>query len=285
MKRQIVSLLITAMLAATLILVSLLPPRSCHLPVLMYHHFAEEVHADTYVTPQKLKEQLTAIKNAGFNTVTLTQMINYVKKGIPLPEKPILITMDDGYTSNLTVAAPILEELNMCATVFVIGVHEGQLADIHSGNPLYPERFSYAEAAVWAEKGVLDIQYHSYDMHRLCDDGSAVRDGMLMKPGENTVQYYEAIENDLNLFIHKREIHMNTPLNALAYPYGYYTEELDHILDKLNIAVTLTVDERCSELRVGDESSLRMLGRYNITEHWSGADLVSYLEGIGEAYK
>ena len=44
--------------------------------------------------------------------MTLGEVLDYVDIGAPLPEKPVLITMDDGYTSNLEIAAPILEELD-----------------------------------------------------------------------------------------------------------------------------------------------------------------------------
>jgi len=53
----------------------------------------------------------------------------------------------------------------MCATVFVIGINEGEEIYIHSGYPLQPARFSYEDAEPWVKKGVLDIQSHSMDMH------------------------------------------------------------------------------------------------------------------------
>ena len=158
----------------------------CRLPVLMYHHFAQESPYGTIVSFDKFREQMTALRDAGYQAVTIPQIIDYVENETPLPEKPVLITMDDGYTSNLVNAAPVLEELGLRATVFVIGVNEGEEIYIHNGEPLSPPRFSYEEAAPWVEKGVIDVQSHTFDMHQVASYGYSCRDGMLAMDGETT---------------------------------------------------------------------------------------------------
>ena len=275
---QMVSLLLFAVIILGLITVQ--TNRSCSLPVLMYHHFVDEATADTCVTPETFSKQLTALKNAGFSTVTLDQMMNYVTWGIPLPEKPVLITMDDGYVSNISDAAPILEELDMCATVFVIGIYEGKEINSRTGNKLYPERLSYEEASPWVEKGVLDLQCHSFDMHQLERDGFSGRNGMLKLQNEDTDTYRAALQDDIHQFRQRRNGRVSTPLTALAYPYGYYTQELDSVLQKEGIDITFTIEAKCSKLRVWDSSSLRMLGRYNVTDYWNPDDLVALLEQV-----
>ena len=70
----------------------------CRLPVLMYHHFVEEDKEDlldTIVSRDRFREQLTALKEEGFEAVHLAQVIDFVENGTPLPDKPVLITMDD----------------------------------------------------------------------------------------------------------------------------------------------------------------------------------------------
>ena len=132
----------------------------------MYHHFDDTSKDGTVVTPGRFREQMTALREAGYEAVTVPQVIAFVREGTPLPDKPVLLTMDDGYTSNIAAAAPVLEEMGFCATVFVIGINEGESLYAHTGAPLSPERFSYEEAAPWVEKGVLDLQSHTYDMHQ-----------------------------------------------------------------------------------------------------------------------
>ena len=167
----------------------------CRLPVLMYHHFAQESPYGTIVSFDKFREQMTALRDAGYETVTIPQIIDFVDGGPPLPDKPVLITMDDGYTSNLTDAAPVLEELGMNATVFVIGVNEGEEIYIHNGEPLSPPRFSYEEAAPWVEKGVIEIQSHTYDMHQWApfESGDQIRTSALPLAEETEEDYAAAL--------------------------------------------------------------------------------------------
>ena len=59
----------------------------------------------------------------------------------------------------------------MCATVFAIGINEGEEYYPHSGEPMWQERFAFEKAAPWVEKGVIDVQSHTFDMHQLASTG------------------------------------------------------------------------------------------------------------------
>ena len=252
----------------------------CTLPVLLYHHFDENVTADTVVSPGRFREQMIALKEAGYTTVTLRQIVDYVEQGVPLPDKPILITMDDGYTSNLTIAAPILEELGMCATVFLIGIYEGETINPHSGNVLYPARFAYEAAAEWVEKGVLELQSHTYDMHQKAVDGFSGRDGILRLVGEEDAAYRLALQMDAEAFSEKMKGRGATEeVFALAYPYGFFCSDAREILEEVGIRMTFTVVEHKNTLRVGEKGCLWNMGRFNVTNRDSGAALLQRLGG------
>lgn len=277
-KTQMIVLLMLALLLVTGGLYTLHQQQNAYpLPILMYHHFAETAELDTVVTADRFREHMNALQEAGFTAVTLQQMVDYVGQGAALPEKPVLITFDDGYTSNLTIAAPILEELGMCATVFVIGINEGEEVYPHSGEPLYLPRFSYEEAAPWVKKGVLDLQCHTFDMHQLADYGFSGRDGMLPLSGESEAAYRQALAADLNRFRQRRDEQISTPLIALAYPFGYYTNEADRLTEEEGFSITFTTDMGCAHLEAGDTDSLRLLPRINVPDHWSGIELVQRL--------
>ncbi|MBD5162247.1 MAG: polysaccharide deacetylase family protein [Oscillibacter sp.] len=251
---------------------------SVGLPVLMYHHFAPEAKEGTVVTPTRFREQMTALKEAGYHAVTIPQVIDFVENGTALPDKPVLITMDDGYGSNLDEAAPILEELGMCATIFVIGINEGEVYYPHSGEPMWQERFAFEKAAPWVEKGVIDVQSHTYDMHQLASYGYSGRDGVRRLEGESDEDYRNAILGDAEAFRQRREGRVATELLAVAYPFGYYTQEADELLKEAGYQVTFTIDERPNWLSVGDGACLRMMGRLNVTDWISPEGLVSMVD-------
>ena len=248
------------------------------LPVLMYHHFADEAKEGTVVTPVRFREQMNALKEAGYQAVTIPQVIDYVENGAPLPARPILITMDDGYGSNLDTAAPILEETGMCATVFAIGINEGEEYYPHSGEPMWQERFAFEKAAPWVEKGIIDVQSHTFDMHQLASYGYSGRDGVLRLEGESDEDYRQALLSDMEAFRQRRGNRVATELLALAYPFGYYSEEADALLKEAGYAVTFTIDERPNYLSVHNGSCLRMMGRVNVTDWISGQELVQLLQ-------
>ena len=248
------------------------------LPVLMYHHLADEAKEGTVVTPVRFREQMDALKEAGYQAVTIPQVIDYVENGAPLPARPILITMDDGYGSNLDAAAPILEETGMCATVFAIGINEGEEYYPHSGEPMWQERFAFEKAAPWVEKGVIDVQSHTFDMHQLASYGYSGRDGVLRLEGESDEDYRQALLSDMEAFRQRRGNRVSTELLALAYPFGYYSEEADALLKEAGYAVTFTIDERPNYLSVHNGSCLRMMGRVNVTDWISGQELVQLLQ-------
>lgn len=250
----------------------------CRLPVLMYHHFTDEPGPGTIVSGRRFREQMSALRDAGFQTVNLGQVRDYVQRGIPLPAKPVLITIDDGYTSNLSIAAPVLEEMGFCATVFMIGCYEGEILDYRSGNYIWEERFSYEQALPWVEKGVLDLQSHSFDMHRLIEEGIGQRDGMLREEDETDEAYTAAIREDLQQFRARREGRAPTEFMALSFPYGYWTDELDELLRQEGIDLTFTTISCSNRLTTGQPDCMRILGRFNVEETCTGKKLVKRLE-------
>lgn len=80
---------------------------STQVPILMYHHLSEDVTNSEMVSPEQFEAQIRALSEAGYTGVSFDELQAYVLRGEPLPEKPVVITFDDGYRSNYTLAYPI----------------------------------------------------------------------------------------------------------------------------------------------------------------------------------
>ena len=89
-------------------------------PVLNYHQVNDEKHSALTLHVDQFREQMEYLHNQGYNTITLDQLYDYLENGTELPNKPIVITFDDGYVDNYKNVLPILKEYNMKATLFMI---------------------------------------------------------------------------------------------------------------------------------------------------------------------
>jgi peptidoglycan/xylan/chitin deacetylase (PgdA/CDA1 family) len=95
-------------------------------PILMYHYIsippddADKYRTDLSVAPDTFREQMTYLAENEFETIDLYDLSLAITDKKELPQKPIIITMDDGYRDNFENAFPILQEFGMKATFFVV---------------------------------------------------------------------------------------------------------------------------------------------------------------------
>jgi len=92
------------------------PPGTQAVPILMYHVIAAPPAGapfpGLYVEPAEFAEQMQALASAGWHAVTLDQVEEYWRRGVPLgTRKPIVISFDNGYNSQYTQALPVLHRL------------------------------------------------------------------------------------------------------------------------------------------------------------------------------
>jgi len=92
-------------------------PAGIRVPVLMYHCFGDDIQGDEslYVTEGDLEAQLRYLTENGFTTLFFHElpMADQV-------EKPVILTVDDGYLDNYTILFPLLQKYNCKATIFVV---------------------------------------------------------------------------------------------------------------------------------------------------------------------
>ncbi len=238
-------------------------------PIIMYHHIETDETSlnDFIVTSNKLEEDLKKIRNAGYTTISYAELYDFVNNGTHLPEKPIIITFDDGYESNYKYLYPLLKKYNMKATIAIIGNMVGK--DIYEGKSTY-KHFSYNEAKEMYDSGLVEIQTHTYNLHSIDE-----RIGVQMKENEEEEAYKKLFYNDIEIAKKELEENVGNKSFVFTYPYGAYDDLTEDIVKKLGFEVTVTTDSGTNIVRRGDKNSLFKLKRYNIT---NSTDVIELLK-------
>lgn len=168
-------------------------------PILAYHQVGEA--DDIYsVTADQFEYQMEYLSKNGYTAISLKELFDFYDGKSNLPEKPIVITFDDGYEDNYLTALPIMEKYKMRSTVFVV-----------------PSLVGTTEYLSW--------QQISEMRERQTEIGSHSMSHVAMNEISTVEQYREIGESRTVL-----EEHLGQPVLFFAYPYGQFTGITEQIL-------------------------------------------------------
>lgn len=97
-------------------------------PILLYHRFVQNNAALARypgteiiftVTAHQFEEHIASLAQQGYCSVDADQVFAFLTQGKALPERPIMITVDDGWRSNIDIMLPILAKYDFRSTIFV----------------------------------------------------------------------------------------------------------------------------------------------------------------------
>ena len=89
------------------------------IPVLMYHKIGDDKDNDAVIREDLFRQQMKFLKDNGYHPLTMNQLYDYVVNGAAVPEKPVVLTFDDGYADTYSIVYPLMKEYGFAATVFV----------------------------------------------------------------------------------------------------------------------------------------------------------------------
>ncbi|WP_147803682.1 polysaccharide deacetylase family protein [Alkalicoccus halolimnae] len=237
-------------------------------PVLMYRDFDQTGQGDLVVSAARFEEQLQALNEAGYETINEQELIEYENgERSNLPDKPVLITMDDGYNSNYDIAYPILKSLDMEASIYTV---------VKRQDNEHPDHFTWDEAKEMVDSGHVSIQLKTYDLHgKILAEGEEEPRLTHVRDGETKAEYRERVEEDLRLGISRIEEEVNNDVTAFAFPFSSYNDDVLEISKSLGIELFLTLDPGVNKMAQIEEDMLR---RINVQEDMSGEELVGELD-------
>ena len=249
------------------------------IPILMYHHFADDDSPGTIISAANFEKQLKILSDEGYTAISFQELCNFVYDGAGLPERPFIITIDDGYLSVYETAFPILSKYDMKATVFIIGVSHGKSLYKDTQYPIIP-RFGDAEALEMTRSGVISIQSHSYDMHQHEPyEPGPFRKGVLQRGDESDEEYVEAFKADFGQAADQIEAMTGARPFVFSYPFGISDSRTDSLLRDMGVKVTLTITAGFNTVSTGKPESLLSMNRFNVPGDMTPEELLEMIGG------
>ncbi|WP_243735096.1 polysaccharide deacetylase family protein [Paenibacillus turpanensis] len=189
------------------------PKQPISIPVLNYHSVSVEPGNSAVVTPEQFAEQMEYLFNEGYTPLKLADFIEiYEFKKAP-PQKPVLLTFDDGYVDNLTAADPVLKKYQFPATVFVSPGVAG------TKNFMNWEQIRELHKAGW------DIQAHGMTHPQL--------------PKLSKDKQEHEIKESKRLI----EEELGTKVEVFCYPYGQYNKTTLSLLKENGYRYAFTIQQ------------------------------------------
>ena len=233
------------------------PREEKRLPVLMYHSVCLNPRANSeYVLPpERFRADMEYLKRNGYTAVFLSEALAYVRGEGPLPEKPVAVTLDDGFLNSLTEVLPVLEALDMKAELNLVGEYCLQEETAAYRSPAY-SYLNKTEIGALSASGRFEFGSHTFAMHGLDD-----RRGCAQKPGESDAAYAAALNADLRRMRDELLSPCGIGTVIFAYPFGAYGKTTQKLLTEAGFEILLTCEERINVLTPG--ASLTALGRFH----------------------
>jgi peptidoglycan/xylan/chitin deacetylase (PgdA/CDA1 family) len=228
--------------------------RLAKVPVLMYHDIVPKKEVFFDVTPEELTAHFELIRSQGMTPISLTELVNHLQTGMQLPDKPILLTFDDGYEGHYKYVFPLLKKYNYPA---VFSVYINKMTK-NMGRP----GINWQQLQEMAQNPLVTIASHSITHP---EDLRLLSDGQL----------------EAEIFTSKQilEDKLEQPIFYFTYPVGKSDRRVEELVSKAGYLAALSMDD-LDEHFAGDSESLLTIGRFGqsqlkkvIKPAWGGPPL------------
>ena len=223
-------------------------------PVVLYHNLAyeyDENDALLHITPERFREHMETLKNAGYKTLSLNEYYKYLNGETDIPNDSVIVTFDDGYLSNYEYAYPILREMGMKAAIFVVTGTVGKTPGE------YPH-FSWEQAREMSNNSATNVRTHPHPHDALTDLSTA------------------QIRKEIRYSKYLVEKNMDRPCDYIAFPYGFWHEEVFQTAVDAEFKLQCMVGEEGYNEK--SDGTVRPLKRITVSGNLTGADFLNLLK-------
>jgi len=247
-------------------------PATAEVPIIMYHLVTNNPKyiGKWGITPEELEADLRYLKENGYTTVVMDDLVRFVEKNRPLPNKPIVLTFDDGCFSDHRYLFPMLKEFKMKAVLSILGAETNE----YTGNDsLKKPHLGGEQVTELSKSGLVEFQNHSFSLHGKAGSGRL--------KGESAEKYQGRLKADLakNQALIK-ELTGKAP-TTFTYPLGIISKGSEDVLKELGIKASLSCYCGMNKLTQGDSEGLFLLKRCNRVAGDSVESILKRLDATG----
>ena len=201
---------------------------------IMYHYFHTDQDlqngclTDGSIPVSEFENDLRYFKDNGIKTITISELISFVRGEIDLPKRCVLITIDDGHLSVYKYVYPLLRKYDCRANLSLIGEFI-ERAKYRKEIPQTNYWMNWQEISELFESGYFEMGSHSYYLHH-----ASPRHGTSINSGESFDEYRNCLLNDMLPFNQLLTNYCSKP-NFFAYPYNDPSfESIDILINELD---------------------------------------------------
>lgn len=235
--------------------------RLAKVPVMMYHDILPKKQVFFDVTAEEFEQHLRLIQDKGLTPISFEQLITHLRTGLPLPEKPILLTFDDGYGGHYEYVYPLLKKYGYPGVFSIYTSNIGQ----NTGR----SHVNWEQLKQMASDPLVTIASHSVthpnDLREFPDD----------KLQMEVVESKRILETNLGI-----------PIRYFTYPVGKYDARVARWVHAAGYQAALTMDD-LDERFAGQSENLLAIGRIGqsrledaIAQAWGGPKLPTWGGGF-----
>ena len=180
------------------------------IPVLAYHKIDQPTYdiklRGAFTSPKNFAKQMLYLKKQNFVFYTASELIDYYRQNSVFPDRAITVTFDDGWKDNYTNAFPILRDLQIKVTIFLVPSCIGQTTvKVVGDGESEREHLALTDIRAMSDYG---IEFGSHTLnHKLLHQ---------ISPSEIEFEVSESKKEIENL--------LQKPCRVFAYPAGFFTE-------------------------------------------------------------
>ena len=214
-------------------------------PIIMYHSVLrrEKLRSKFIIRAQDFENDLKYLKNNGYTTIVMKDLINYIYEDKELPNKPIMLTFDDGYYNNYLYVFPLLKQYNSKIVLSPIGKQSDIYSELDDKNPTYAH-CSWNNLKEMNDSGLVEIQNHSYNMHTITKSRRGTK-----KNKNESLDHYKKVFVEDTLLMHERfKKHLDRIPDTYVFPFGAITNCSIDIAKELGYKAVLNCEGKINKI-------------------------------------